>query len=356
MKDWFIKKVLLSRVFVIDQPGFVTGRYFEQLGFGHFSRHVFLSESMLADFEKELCATSPKNKARLYQIAKNGTLRFAKMMGMPVADPKKGGLDKQAQLLFNFLSTMYASEMTPVVRGNALTLTIKDTGICRLNGLGHFLPCGCVAGLWAYLLSDDKNDAQQVKCYGRGDSDCVVNCSVSIKEYGKVKHISLPEEQSYVSFNKPVPFAGSSMSALIKNGMFSYTAGKLERQGERFFPFEIGYYYLFEQLASSLSSKEKPALSTVTAFYAKLSKTVPIAERDRFAVDFLKATGWGDPSVLREKSKRYVVISHFPYSGMVEKETKFLFFAAMLSGLFGDKFVFRKKLVKDNLILRFEES
>jgi hypothetical protein len=68
IRDVFMQKILFPRAFIIDKPGFITGRYFELLGIGKFTRHIFLPEGFFTELENTIVKDMGRKGKRLLYL------------------------------------------------------------------------------------------------------------------------------------------------------------------------------------------------------------------------------------------------------------------------------------------------
>jgi len=363
VKEWFLKKVLLPRAFVINTPGFITGRYFERMGFGHFSRHVFLPEDILSDLESSLIERLGEHgKKILYSSAKICTWRFCKMMGIPPFNQKN--LKNDAKLLFTFLGTMYAKSLKIAVdeENEAVNLIVDDIAVAGKRAKGYFVPIGTLAGLWSYGFQKKEIEAVSIGCNEKNNKKCKFKAGVPRKLTGEIITFDSFHEfekgQGYDIMNKAVALTGPSLKELINKYFFKYQSGTLEIWGKRFFPFEIGYIYKLEEELKQINC-EDVIFDVSFSFYKKLTSQNRMENRLKFTASFLKALGWGKLTIIPGK-KLKVVCECYPWTNLYSKKSQFPFFRGALSGMlsayFGKELKFKMKDSKllNNLSLSFE--
>ncbi len=362
IKDWFIKKVVLPRSFVINSPGFITGRYIEIVGIGHFSRHIFLPESFIVDFEKKVYEKKGDEGLReLYKIAKSATWRFSKIMGIPTKS--KQPIEKVAPLLFKFLETMYAKEIKTDVNVEKRLLKMKanEMAVYRKNGLGYFLPLGCLSGLWSYVTEDKSIEAEHKDLHNKEHGECVLRAGPKDLLENPIvadEFDTYEEASGYSSMNAPTPIKSLSLEELINNYYFKYNSGLLEMWGERFFPFELGYIFILE------NQMKKMGLDDVIYdcsfdFYKKFANNLE-KKTLTFSDSFMCALGWGKISTF-SGDKIKVQIEHYPWCKMFDKNGSFPIISGSLSGLCSGiknreiKLEAKKSILLDKATLVLEE-
>ena len=358
IKDLFIK-YLFSKAFVIDTPGFVTGRHIQIVKVGNFSRHVFIPEKFLANLEDAVIeAKGEEGKKILYSWGKVGLYRFAKIMGVPTLKNEKD--NKSIKTLFKFLSIMYYNELDTIADAKNHTVTLKATNmaVSRFNGKGYFIPQGSVAGLLSYAYQDKSIEAIQPHSEGRGDKFTEIIAGPINKLNGEVLSFPnfpiLEKDQKYDALNKPIRLSSPSLKEMINKYFFKYEAGRLEIWGERFFPFEIGIFYYIEK--TLIENDLGNLLFEVTKkYFAEFSKNKNITNKNTFFPAFMKAIGWGDIKVLFG-DKKEVICSNYPWTNMYSKNSTFPYFSGAFSGFYGTNFKKEKVFITDDIKLLLTEA
>jgi len=363
VRDWFLRKIIFPRVFVINNPGFITGRYFEKMGLGHFSRHIFLPEDLFVDLEKQLLTKlGDSAKLILYSVSKASTWRFCRIMGLPPFRPET--LVRDSTILFTFLGTLYANSFrcnTDIDR-KTVTLIGTDVAVSRKGVEGFFVPLGALAGLWSYGFQDKSFEAVAINSKSRGAKEQTFLAGPLSETKSPLvfdRFDELEKNPKYDQLNKVVPLKGTSLKDLVNKYFFKYGLGNLELWGYRFFPFELGYLY---QLEHDLQEKgcESILFKVSLNFHKKLIENGTIKDPIKFLVSFLKALGWGQITVIPE-NKIKVICDYFPWVGLYSKKSTFPFFRGALSAFISYSLnrAIELKLTKSNLSdrlsLTFEE-
>ena len=363
-REWFLKRVLLPKIFVINNPGFITGRYFELMGLGHFSRHIFLPEALIVDLENRIIKKmGGAGRKMLYGAAKVSTWRFCRVMGIPPFAPNKVSSD--SKLLFTFLETMYAKSLKVTVDENNKLMTMigDDVAVCGENGEGYFVPVGALAGLWSYGYQDKSLEAVQTKCQGRKDKNCkflagpktsLKNNAVAFGDFSEFK-----KGNNYEFFNKVTNLGKPSLEDMVNKYFFKYRGGVLEIWGERFFPFEIGYLYMLESEIRK-NNCEDILFDASYSFHKRLIDKGTDKDALSFMVSFLKAIGWGKLTALKGKKSK-VIVEHFPWTSIYGKSESFPIFAGAVSAFLSKeqgrelRLSISEKSLVDHLVVTFEE-
>ncbi|MFH1448159.1 MAG: hypothetical protein ABIG39_04810, partial [Candidatus Micrarchaeota archaeon] len=297
---------------------------------------------------------------KLYTTSKSATWRFCRIMGVPTK--KNQSIETIAPLLFKFLETMYAKEIrTNVDAKKLLTIKAKEMAVCRKNGLGYFLPLGCLAGLWSYVNEDKGIEATQIQCQGRNDDECLFYSGPSeflTSPINANDFETYEDAPGYSLMNKTVPINGLSLEQLINNYYFQYNSGLLEMWGERFFPFEVGYVYILEASMRDLGI-ESALYESSFDFYKKFAKHIEKKSLS-FSDSLMCALGWGKISSFGVKTI-IIQVEHYPWCKMFDKKGSFPLITGAISGLCSGikdrdiKFKIKKAVLLDKLTLVLEE-
>lgn len=252
LKDFWIKKILLPKVFRIDIPGYIIGKFYTPTGQNVFVRNIFMPENFffyLESFSKNLYGE--EGLSRLYSAAKKFGYNFAYINKLSTTNP-----NFSIDLVIKFFESLYAEELVPEVNTSIkyVELLAKELFVTRLNGEGESISVGGFAGICSYIYSDFKNiDCGVLKI---DDSYKLICGTTDILDRKKVQHFSFNGDiflldSRYKLFNTPIqkPFSIYSLNKFLEGGIFLYKKGSLKFSitDIRFAPVEISLVYLFEK-------------------------------------------------------------------------------------------------------------
>lgn len=255
IKEFFLKRILLPKVFRIDVPGYVIGKYYTLQGQNAFVRNIFLSEPFFISLEEKVSEAYGRNgMEKLYGAGKRFGYRFSELTRMPKSD-----LEFSVKMSFKFFESLYAESITVDVdiNHNVLTLDTSDLVVTRVNGGGLPLTVGGCAGIWGYFLNNFDGVECGVVPKGPGKYALICGPEVALQERGVQYYESKgkPEtiNEKYVRFNKPpnpIPAGAFNVNKLMQTGLFMYEKGSLKFSlpNVRLIPVEISLPYDLERL------------------------------------------------------------------------------------------------------------
>ena len=250
---WFMRNILLPRVEIIDNPGFVICKFAPHKRVT--LRDIFIGESSLQNLENSM----KSYQKILYGIGKKFGHIYASISTLPqISETSKKEFLKFANWMVRYIETLYASKLSHKADCDNKIFEIKmyDYIICRKNGLGYLFSTGGIAGIWAYVVEDKTVEAVQPKCQGRGDEECKVIAApyktlvkMGYKPMRCTKLETLELDKEYGQFNqiRPTKWAKQSLKDLIDSGFFKYRHGQVTYQKERFFLCEASFMYVLEK-------------------------------------------------------------------------------------------------------------
>jgi hypothetical protein len=335
VKDFFIKNILIPKVFRIDIPGYVAGKFYTIEGQSVFVRNVFVPETFFIKLEhlviKEMGA---EGVIQLYRIGKQFGYRFSQTNRFPLDNPAKAIV-----LVASFFETLYADSIKSKVDipNKILVLDTKGLVITRENGGGYILTIGGCAGIWGYLVGD-----YSVECSSRkiGNEEYeLVSAAPSVLEKEHldiVRCIEKPQKlnvTSYNLYNQP-PLEISETAPTIdklmtESGVISYKGGRLHLSvsNVRFIPIEISLLSEVSILPAKFVSK-----AAYDSFYEIGKNTTKQKDPYLFIAELLTAFGFGIVDVIVKKNSRVFNMRGYPYLTEAYKNTDFSFITSILRG------------------------
>ena len=351
--SWYIKNILLSKLEIMDYPGYVLEQ-FGELKLELTLRELLLSESLFSNLEKKIKNNYKKvGEQKMYTIGKKFGYINSSISTFPMIET----IDKKKFLnfvyfLIKYVEGTYASKIVHKIdyKNKIFQLTMDNYVICRKNGLGYILTSGGTAGIWAYMTCDPTVEGVQTKCQGRGDEKCELICAPA--KVLKEKHIKffretdlekLEIDSKYMEINKirPTQFARYSLKDLIDSGFFKYSKGSVHYKDERHFLCEASLMYILEKELKKLKGAGK-ILFDVSFDYGKSLAEKRKQETNNtdyfsgtaegFITNYMSALGWGDVLVMKKSGKYTVISNYFPWTKWA-KNIKFIMFRGIISGL-----------------------
>lgn len=315
LKDFWIKKILMPKVFRIDIPGYVVGKFYTLEGQNTFVRNSFIPETFFVNLEsiarRDL---GPEGVSRLYAAAKSFGYGFASLNKLP-----RGNAGLAVDLVTRFFESLYAEELKSTVDSKLryVVLHAKDLFITRLNGGGESLSVGGWAGVCGYIFGDFDNMECGVAKNGN-DYNLMFGTNSVLKDKN-VPHFSsqgVPQtvDERYEQFNKPTAESSESkfsLSKLMETGLFSYQKGSLKFSlyDIRFAPVEISLIYLFNEHIEDRIVYE----ASRTAFTAIGENLKKQENAYLFLANFFTVLGYGVTSVNRSGDGVVISFDGFPW-------------------------------------------
>ena len=296
IKEFFLKKILMPKVFRIDIPGYVIGKYYTLQGQNAFVRNLFLSEPFFVLLEERIYNVYGQDgMEKLYGAGKRFGYRFSMLTRMPKSD-----LDFSVKMSFKFFESLYAESISVSVdtKQNLLILDTTDLVVTRVNGGGLPITVGGCAGIWGYFLDNFDGVECGVVTKSRGKNSLICGPEVALREKGirYYKSKGKPEvmNEKYAQFNKPpnpVPSSAFNVNKLMQTGLFIYEKGSLKFSlpNVRLIPVEISLPYDLERIFGDQIIYEVTKES-----FAIMGKNLPKqANSYSFLANMLTALGYG---------------------------------------------------------------
>ncbi len=368
--EWFIKSVIIPQQEIMDKPGFVFTKVTNPDRV-LLLREVFLSEKIFSELEKQIVKkygavgikalyTAGKRAGYSYSVVS----KFKKITEFKDIKPFSDFL----YLFVRYVGTIWAKNITykQDYTNKKIEFEMSEFIICRLNGLGYFLVEGNTAGFWAYLMNDVTVEGYQESCQGKGDSTCkmifapISRLPLKKPYFGDVDYSNLDLPSKYEQINKlqNLQYSKVSILNLINNKVFKYSAGIIERNGERFFNVGLPYFYLLELELKQLNG----ASSVLFDISFEFGKSFINSENAQGVIDYLSAMGWGDLFIMKKSDKYSVIANFFPWTQFAENIDFSLYrglLSGMLSSVYKKDIKFRKfthSTISDAMLLIINED
>lgn len=338
--DKFIQIYVLSKTEVTDHPGYIITRITSGNSEIALREFVF-PETLFSKLETEVVAKfGEKGRQALYSAGKRFGYQYAKISDL--ATLSKLGEKKFKKELYNFIryiETIYAEGMRHEVdvKQRICEVELNQYIVCRLNGLGHILTEGAIAGTAAYMSEEPTIEGVQTNCQGRGDRICKLICApAKVLEKKKLKFLretdysNLEMSNDYPKMNelRTCKYATQSFKDLVDAGFYTYSPGVAKFGTERYLICESSIMYLIEMELQKIGAK-----SVMFDVAFETGKAIGAEHRDYgvtgFLTDFLSSLGYGD---VYQSGEREVLVNYFPWTHNVHN-IKFTLFRGLVSGL-----------------------
>jgi len=342
--SWFIKNIEMSRMELIDNPGFVVTQFSEK-GANVFMREIFFPEEVFVNIERNVEARMGEKGAKLlYSAGKTFGRTYSKMSAFPKFESgKEGEMEDFVYMFIRYMEAMWSSgiQHTLDLEKKTLEMKAKDFVVCRKDGLGRIISEGTGAGFWSYVMNDSSIEASHPRCIGRGADVCdlVYAPNYRLHEAG-LKYLELePEEDvkivtpNYVELNRirEPQFSRSSFKNMVDSGHIEYKNGTVKFADERHMLCEASIFYLLESYLSK-EGGDSVIFQSAFDYGMKLSQKLDDGKIEPLISDYLSATGWGDSIVLNKEGKYRIVSNYFPWTPLADSVT-FSLFRGMVSGI-----------------------
>ena len=336
VKLWFLKNIILPNNEVMDKPGYVISKYVGAKTLCYI-REVFFPELIIANIEKNAVEKfGKKGKEALYEAGKFWGMRYA----ASTLNQKKSNMSEKdfldfADIFMQLIESEYSTKTTYKIdySKNWFEAKYENLMICRLNGLGYFLPA-TMSGAWQHIVGV-QTEATHPSCQGRGDSICTIQCApvknLKGNEIFKIKTpTDLGLEKEYFSLNKvkKAQYAQNSFRDLLQAGIFKYDGGFFQYKNERYLLNEASFVYFLELAFAKLKGGNELLFNSAFGYFKDFG--IKQGASAKLISDFLPALGWGD--VFFDSANQKVICASYPWTKYY-KDTTFPIFRGMLSGL-----------------------
>lgn len=369
--SWFINRILIPKIEIIDHPGFIITSFSEKTR-ETYLRDMFLEERLFSLIEKKIVKEyGDKGRKALYSAGKKFGYIYASLSNFPQLDGNKNDFLNFCYFLVRYVTSINAVEASHEIDLERKRFTIEFDGysICRENGLGYIMTSGGIAGIWSYLVKDKTVEGIEVKCQGRGDKNCFLIVQ-PLKEFKKDKLVPFTETdldkltftKDYKKLNqiRKTKFAKNSLKTLLNAHIFKYSKGFLTYKDLRYFYCESHVLYYLEKELSKLPGGEKILFDACFEFGGFLQKQSKEKSYKKFITDYFSALGWGDVVVI-EKEKLTIASVYYPWS-IYSKDSNYTIFRGVISGFISAclkkkvKFSKVRKTIRDYLTVEIHEG
>lgn len=352
---WFIQNIIIPQQEIIDKPGFIVEAH-NKADQDVFIREITLPEELIIELEKKIVLKfGMRGKKAIYSSGKMFGYTYATRSFFP----KRKLVSKKEFESFIYLWMKYAEVLYGEIEYSfndslsTMDMKLKNFIVCSKNGLGYFLPAGCFAGFWAYLMDDYSIEFVQKKCTGRGDDFCeCISGPPKIFEKTKSEIIlsnTKPilwniEMEKNINAMRPCRFNEMSFKDLLDSLFFDYSGGILTKDGVRYFIMDSSAMYFIESELLKIDSSNSVLFEVSFEFGKSLAKKEE-KNYEQFIATFLSALGYGDIRILKERGKFRVHADYFPWTPYSDKISFALFrgiVSGMLSGFIGKTILLKK--------------
>lgn len=334
VKEFFIKKIIMPKVFRIDIPGYIIGKFYTTEGQHIFVRNLFLSESFFVELENLVNKNyGSEGLTKLYGIGKDFGYRFAALNRLP-----KGNIPLSIDLISNFFISLYAEDIIANIDSskNKLSLYTKDLVVTRIKGGGFPITIGGSAGIWGYLLNNFENIESSV--IKKNEKEYTIICSTKETLNSEGLHffehsqLSFNSDSNYKTFNSPPNriFSGAfNVNKLMQTGLFSYEKGnlKISVSNFRYVPVEISLPFELEYAVNDEILFEA-ARKSFSELGTKIEKQ---ANSYIFLANMLTALGYGLVTIVNTKGGIQLNFNGFPWYAGYER-SKFPIIRGLIDG------------------------
>ncbi|VVC03633.1 Uncharacterised protein [Candidatus Burarchaeum australiense] len=345
--SFYIKKYLIPRSQIIDQPGFIT---FNLMGKTPvFARQIIMPEVFFNELEHSASLQGSTGKQRLYAVGKKFGYRFALMGNFyargQIPDTK---LIEHLNVVNKFIEGTYASEISARVdlKGPVITYKIKNFVVISNIGFGYFLPLGAAAGLLSRIFNDSTINGRVIKSARQGSELLYAPYDLlkkrGVAEFEENDLSDLEVEADYRTFNslQKLTKINYSFKNMIDAGLLSYNQGIIRGGEYRYFILEVSALYLLEK---ELEKNKKMSEALYAAAYKAGVGLIRIKENMILedAANILTAFGFGEVSILSKKNCYEVEITGYPWTKYY-KQTTYPIIRGLVSGFLSE--LLKKKI------------
>lgn len=347
--NWYLKNIEMPKMEIQDHPGFMGE---DMGGKDIYLRDVAIPEEVFVKIEDKI-----DKPQLLYRIGKEFGHRYAQVSELKrYSDVDKEELKDSTYGIMKYMESVsyWNGGVLNIDYENKIQVLELDEFIeCSKNGKGRIF-LGAAAGLWSYIAEDNSIEAVQEECQGRGDEKCIIKCAPKSKLDGNIKADIVSSElnilEDYRVYNKisETDYAENSMEDFKEIGFFEYREGLFYHNDFRYIWTESS---LIELVGSELGVDYEEELFN-SAF--QVGKEIVAEDKERnmekFIVEYLSATGWGDTKINKKNGAYHVHSLMFPWTRFTD-DTSFPVFRGLVSGMiteFGQEEVRLNKVQKDD--------
>ncbi|MFA6329981.1 MAG: hypothetical protein WCX64_04865 [Candidatus Micrarchaeia archaeon] len=334
VRNFFVQRILMPRVFQIDIPGYVIGKFYSIEGQSVFARNLFFTETMFVNLEKRVIQEEgDAGRSKLYSLGKKFGHRFSTINRFP-----RGYLSSSISIIFRFFETLYAEKIDgSIVNGKKLILKTRGLAVTRKNGGGFITNVGGCAGIWAYLLDD-----YSVECLIQKVSDSeydLISAPRDMLQKEGLKFFTCdekpfyPSDVSYRRYNMPpkaLPRGAFSMRKLMETGLFSYKEGELRFaiSDTRFVPVEISLLFELERAFAF----EVLYGATYDSFKELGQSVEQKMDSFTFIAQMLSAFGFGNVDLMKDGTSVAFNFRGYPWVSTETEKTNYAIISGAILG------------------------
>lgn len=341
---WFLRNMIASRIYDLDNPGFIIERLSGKTK-ESYRRQFFFPEEVLAEIETRFVTKyGEQAHLSLYAAGKKFGYSYASVLHFPnMRDNSTTEVNIFSRMLIQYVAVQWATKAELLIC-NLQTKEFKvrfwDYAVCRKSGIGHVLGDGGISGIWAYMMNTPTLEGIQTTCQGKNEGFCEFYVAPKAKlQSNKINTCAavcdadaIENEMEYMEINKirPTVYARNSMRELIDVGFFKYANKKILFQDSPHFSLEISIFYILEKELSKLK-RGRDLLFDICFKYGKRISASYLKTKESIT-DYLSALGFGDIILKGNAKTMEIVANNFPWTDFSEK-SDFTLFRGLASGI-----------------------
>ncbi|MDH3352917.1 MAG: hypothetical protein OEL87_00530 [Nanoarchaeota archaeon] len=362
IKDYWIKKLLFPKVFIVDKPGIIISKVSSKFGNKENKRRmIFLFEDILINLQLE--TTKKLGKAETsklwYKIGKDIGTRY--ILSSKTKKINKSLMPIVIRYIFSSLRANGMSICEKIVfKDDSLTLEGKDNIVWRKTRDGSVF-AGLVSGILGPLFKENI-EAKWIEKNGK--QIIIANKNISRKYIPNFKEL-LPSQQ-YDTLNFPEDsFCKKqcpSFNDFVKFKKIDIRNGKNYLKSTIIIPSEIGLSGIVKSNYYNIKEEkllEKVIISSAEEVYEKLFKNKEnLNENLKSVKNVLCALGWGIP--FHRISKKHITFSFlYPPLSKYEFTYQALVLNGFLNRILKKKFKIKNMKIDNNsntIEIRYERN
>lgn len=337
VKDFFIKRLLLSNIFKINIPGYLITASYSIEGVKVAMRTIMVPDRFLINLEdivEERLGKSGLNE--IYKAGKGDGYYVAKITNFPKEE------EIYKTLVPSFFGTLYAKEIQLKIKKTnhkvvAINLEVLEPAGSKKDRYSYWI-LGAWAGFFSSMLNNEKIECAVKNV--QGEKFSLIN---SDAEYLKSNNVAEVMEadvtgklnilQYYANNKLPtnLPTDGATIKKLMEEKILTYEAGKmfLNKDQCRYIPFES-----FGLLQLEKSLPEDVIFESSRKYFYELGKYYNgLKDPYLFLSMLMTALGYGNVKVIKINDKKSeVVFNGYPWFSEELSTTKVPFVRGAFSG------------------------
>jgi len=329
---WYLKNIEMPNREILDEPGFIGENLSGEDEI--YLRNVALPEEIFIRIEE--CVDNLK---LLYRIGKEFGYRYAAISELDRhSEVCENEFCESTRMVLKYLESVCwwkTGNFNLDYDKKTLELELDMFIECNRNGKGYLF-LGSAAGFWSYMVEDEGIEAAQRKCQGRDDDKCKITAGPKSELQNnfevEINLDSLKMSKDYNVYNeiKSTDYAKNSMEDFEEIGFFEHREGLFYHNDFRYIWAESS---LIELVGSELGVDYEEELFN-SAFQVGKEIVTEHEERnmEKFIVEYLSATGWGDTKISKKNGAYQVHSLMFPWTRFTD-DTSFPVFRGIVSGM-----------------------